>query len=165
MDNRKKRHALLDYCAGHDGCEDCALYGSRVACDFLDAPEEQVELWFAKVMASVDKEEAGKGRVFDSGARRDDSTGKGRFDLLPWGAVWEVAKHSQRGAEHYGTHNVDKGIPTSCLLDSCIRHLCKHLMGWDDEEHLVAAAWNALWAVQMTLTNPEMVDTPWRGEA
>jgi hypothetical protein len=61
----------------------------------------------------------------------------------------------------YGEHNVDKGIPTSSLCDSGARHLAKYLEGLDDEPHLLAAAWNLLWAIQMELKHPECVDTPW----
>lgn len=36
--------------------------------------------------------------------------------------------------------------------------------GWVDEPHLVATAWNLLWAIEMELKRPECVDTPWRGK-
>ena len=62
----------------------------------------------------------------------------------------------------YGEHNVDKGIPTHSLLDSAIRHAAKYLAGYVDEPHLVAAAWNLLWAIEMEIAHPECVDTPWR---
>lgn len=104
--------------------------------------------------------DSGNRRAFTSGAVRDMSEGKGRMDLLPWSAIIEVAKHCENGARKYGEHNVDKGIPTHSLCDSAARHLAKYLEGWDDEPHLLAAAWNLLWAVQMTVTHPEMVDTP-----
>lgn len=113
--------------------------------------------------------------IKDSGERREFSTGavrdmgdinnpKGRMDLLPWAAIMEVSKHCQLGAAKYGEHNVDKGIPTHSLLDSAMRHAAKYLEGWKDEPHLLAAAWNLLWAIQMELKNPELVDTPWRNE-
>lgn len=105
--------------------------------------------------------DSGQRTEFASGAVRDMHTGKGRMDLLPWAAIMEVSKHCENGAEKYGEHNVDKGIPTHSLCDSAARHLAKYLDGWDDEPHLLAAAWNLLWAVQMELKNPECVDTPW----
>ena len=91
---------------------------------------------------------------------RDLHEGKGRFDLLPWPAIWEVAKHSENGAKKYGEHNVDKGIPVSSLFDSGIRHAMKWWLGWDDEPHLTAACWNLLWALNMMLVKPEMDDRP-----
>ncbi len=104
--------------------------------------------------------DSGNRREFGSGAVRDMAEGKGRMDLLPWAAIIEVAKHCENGAKKYGEHNVDKGIPTHSLCDSAARHLAKYLDGWDDEPHLLAAAWNLLWAIQMEIKHPEMVDTP-----
>ena len=101
---------------------------------------------------------------FESGAVRDMHKGKGRMDLLPWAAIMEVSKHCEAGAVKYGEHNVDKGIPTHSLLDSAIRHASKYLDGWTDEPHLVAAAWNLLWAIEMEIKHPECVDTPWKNE-
>lgn len=106
--------------------------------------------------------DSGNRREFETGAKRDISDDKGRFDLLPWAAIMEIAKHSQNGSKKYGEHNVDLGIPTHSLLDSACRHVAKYLDGWTDEPHLVAAAWNLLWAIQMEVKMPEMVDTPWR---
>ena len=105
--------------------------------------------------------DSGNRRTFESGAVRDMQAGKGRMDLLPWAAVMEVSKHCENGAEKYGEHNVDRGIPTHSLCDSAARHLAKYLDGWDDEPHLLAAAWNLLWAIQMEIKHPECVDTPW----
>lgn len=104
--------------------------------------------------------DSGIRRAFETGAVRDMSEGKGRMDLLPWSAIIEVAKHCENGAKKYGEHNVDKGIPTHSLCDSAARHLAKYFEGWDDEPHLLAAAWNLLWAIQMEIKHPEMVDTP-----
>lgn len=89
-------------------------------------------------------------------------SGKGRMDLLPWAAIIEVSKHCEAGALKYGVHNVDKGIPTSSLLDSAMRHAAKYLDGQEDEDHLLAAAWNLLWAIEMRCKKPECVDTPLR---
>ena len=101
---------------------------------------------------------------FESGAVRDMHKGKGRMDLLPWAAILAVSKHCEAGAVKYGEHNVDKGIPTHSLLDSAIRHAAKYLDGWTDEPHLVAAAWNLLWAIEMEIKHPECIDTPWKNE-
>ena len=105
--------------------------------------------------------DSGTRREFDTGAVRDMVEGKGRMDLLPWSAIMEVSKHCEAGALKYGEHNVDKGIPTSSLCDSALRHMAKYLDGWTDEPHLLAAAWNILWAVQMTVKHRELCDTPW----
>ena len=107
--------------------------------------------------------DSGTRREFDTGAVRDIQVGKGRMDLLPWAAIMEVSKHCENGALKYGEHNVDKGIPTHSLCDSAARHLAKHFEGWKDEPHLLAAAWNLLWAIEMELKCPEMVDIPFEG--
>ena len=108
--------------------------------------------------------DSGERTTFETGAVRDMHEGKGRMDLLPWAAIMEVSKHCEAGAIKYGEHNVDKGIPTHSLLDSAIRHAAKYLDGWTDEPHLVAAAWNLLWAIEMEIKHPECVDTPWKKE-
>lgn len=110
-------------------------------------------------MATI--KDSGERTEFATGAVRDMHEGKGRMDLLPWAAIMEVSKHCEAGAKKYGEHNVDRGIPTSSLCDSGMRHLAKYLDGWTDENHLVAAAWNLLWAIEMVQKHPECVNTPW----
>ena len=100
--------------------------------------------------------------TFDTGAVRDYKTGQGRMDLLPWTAIMEVSKHCENGAKKYGEHNVDKGIPLHSFVDSALRHLAKYNEGWDDEPHLIAAAWNCLWAIQTEIKHPELKDVPWK---
>ncbi len=105
--------------------------------------------------------DSGERTQFDTGAVRDMHQGKGRMDLLPWNAIMEVSKHCEAGALKYGEHNVDRGIPVHSLIDSGLRHTAKFIIGQTDEPHLTAAVWNLLWALEMTLTNPEMNDVPW----
>ena len=91
--------------------------------------------------------DSGDRTEFETGAKRDMHAGKGRMDLLPWYGIMEVSKHCEEGALKYGEHNVDKGIPLHSLLDSASRHLAKYMVGMDDEDHLRAACWNLLWAL------------------
>lgn len=109
--------------------------------------------------------DSGNRTEFSTGAVRDMHIGKGRMDLLPWSAIREVSKHCENGAIKYGEHNVDRGIPLHSLIDSGMRHAARYIEGDVDEEHLTAACWNFLWALQMKLKMPEMVDIPWRGNA
>ena len=102
--------------------------------------------------------DSGQRTEFETGAVRDLSVGKGRMDLLPWLAIIEVAKHCEKGAIKYGERNVDKGIPVHSFYDSAARHLAKHISGLTDEDHLVAACWNLLWALQQRFTHPELDD-------
>lgn len=108
--------------------------------------------------------DSGERTTFSTGAVRDMHEGKGRMDLLPWAAIIEVSKHCENGAKKYGEHNADRGIPTHSLLDSAMRHAAKYLDGQEDEDHLLAAAWNLLWAIEMRCKNPKCVDTPWSKE-
>lgn len=104
--------------------------------------------------------DSGERREFDSGAVRDMAEGKGRFDLLPWRGIWQVAKHCEEGAKKYGERNWEKGIPQHSFIDSAFRHLAKYVMGWRDEPHLRAAAWNLLCALEQEDTHPELFDLP-----
>ena len=106
--------------------------------------------------------DSGQRTSFPTGAVRDMHAGKGRMDLLPWAAIMEVSIHCERGAKKYGERNIDKGVPMHSLLDSALRHLAKYMEGAKDEPHLVAAAWNLLWAVQFEKVKPEMQDIPGR---
>lgn len=112
------------------------------------------------MVMSMKIKDSGERTEYDTGAVRDMSSGKGRFDLCPWRGIWEVAKHCEEGAEKYGEHNVDKGIPIHSFIDSAFRHLAKYTMGMDDEPHLRAAAWNILWAMQTEIEHPELQDIP-----
>lgn len=102
--------------------------------------------------------DSGDRTEFETGAKRDMHAGKGRMDLLPWYGFMEVSKHCEEGALKYGEHNVDKGIPLHSLLDSASRHLAKYMVGMDDEDHLRAACWNLLWALNQRETHPELDD-------
>lgn len=102
--------------------------------------------------------DSGERTEFSTGAVRDMKRGVGRMDLLPWYGIMEVSKHCEEGAEKYGEHNVDKGIPLHSLCDSAARHLAKFIAGEIDEDHLRAAAWNLLWALNQRKTHPELDD-------
>lgn len=102
--------------------------------------------------------DSGDRTEFETGAKRDIQHGKGRMDLLPWYGIMEVSKHCEEGAEKYGEHNVDKGIPLHSLCDSAARHLAKFIAGETDEDHLRAACWNLLWALNQRTTHPELDD-------
>ena len=82
------------------------------------------------------------GRVFATGARRNTSEGKGRFDLLPVEAIKALAKRFEYGAKLHGANNWRKGIPNSSLYDSALRHLFQALNGEIDEDHLAGCLWN-----------------------
>ena len=109
--------------------------------------------------------DSGERTEFATGALRDMHEGKGDMVSLPWEAILRLSRHYEDGAKKYGEHNVSKGIPIHSLCDSAARHLAKYLDGWDDEPHLLAAAWNLLWAIQTEIKHPELKDIPARMES
>lgn len=92
--------------------------------------------------------DSGHRHKFASGAVRDMHDGKGRCDLLPPRAILRLARHFEEGAKKYGERNWEKGIPINSFIDSAIRHIMKYMAGQDDEDHLVAAAWNLMCAME-----------------
>lgn len=99
---------------------------------------------------------------FENGAVREDKTGKGRFDLIPWCAVMRIAHHMEESLKVYEPRNWEKGLPMHSMIDSAFRHLAKYVDGQTDEDHLCAAATNLLMAMWMEEKRPEMQDIPSR---
>jgi hypothetical protein len=91
--------------------------------------------------------DSGARETWSTGANRDISQGKGRFDLLPMWAIERLAKLFEAGCIKYGDRNWEKGIPIARYVDSALRHLCRFARGDEDEDHLVAAAWNIMCAM------------------
>ena len=81
---------------------------------------------------------------YETGAQRDTSSGKGRFDLLQVQALKRVAVVLEGGAVKYDPRNWEKGIPISRMFDSAMRHLSQAIQGKQDEDHLGQAVWNLL---------------------
>lgn len=88
--------------------------------------------------------DSGERQTFDTGAQRDTSEGKGRFDLISPIALDRLAKWMEQGAKKYDARNWEKGMPLSRYYDSSMRHLNKFLEGQDDEDHLAAALFNIM---------------------
>lgn len=98
---------------------------------------------------------------FQTGAVRDTG-GKGRMDLLPWSALLRISKHVENTLTHYPERNWEKGLPIHSMVDSAFRHLAKYMEGWNDEDHLCAAATNLLMALWTEEHHPDMQDIPSR---
>lgn len=71
-------------------------------------------------------------------------TGKGRWDLLQFRAIDLISKQLEAGAIKYGERNWELGQPLSWYADSGIRHWGKHMAGYRDERHDIAAGWNIM---------------------
>lgn len=145
-------------------CENCKHFITETMCNTICLRCENHSEFEPKDAEPTIKD-SGERTEFSTGAVRDMHSGKGRFDLVPWEAIWELAKHCEAGAEKYGERNCEKGIPIHSLIDSAIRHLAKYLMGWNDEPHLRAALWNVAFAIYMEQKHPEMQDIPTRKES
>ena len=61
----------------------------------------------------------------------------------------DLGVHFQKGAEKYGEHNCEKGIPLWSFIDSGKRHAVQFIKQTDDgENHYISAVWNfwmAIW--------------------
>ena len=88
--------------------------------------------------------DSGSRRSFGTGAVRDVASNKGRWDLLPFETLNDLAVHFERGCQKYGDRNWEKGIPLGEYLNSAMRHLWKWWLGRNDEDHLTAFVWNAV---------------------
>jgi len=106
--------------------------------------------------------DSGNRTEFTTGAVRDIQTGKGDMVSMPAAALMRLSKHYEAGAAKYGRFNYQKGIPISSFINSGVRHLLCYLDGQSDEDHLSAAAFNILGAMQMEERNQEMQDLPMR---
>jgi len=115
--------------------------------------------------------DSGAREEFATGSRRDTRAGKGRYDLITPIGLKRLAVHYENGACKYGDRNWERGQPVSRYLDSAIRHLYAYLAGDRSEDHLAAAAWNALGAIhteEMTAAGvlpPALNDVPSGKEA
>lgn len=107
--------------------------------------------------------DSGDRTPFESGAVRDLSDGKGRFDLLPMCVLMRLARHFENGAKKYGERNWEKGIPSHSYLDSAMRHIVKYADGWRDEDHLISAIWNLACLAWNEEKRPDLMDIPSRG--
>lgn len=95
--------------------------------------------------------DSGERTEFETGARRDLQTGKGRFDLIPMQTLRALAIHYEKGCLKYGDRNWERGIPIHTFLNSAMRHLAQVIDGKNDENHLIASIWNLFCAYQTIL--------------
>jgi len=88
--------------------------------------------------------DSGSRQEFETGSRRDISTGKGNPSLIPTYPLRRLAIHYENGAKKYGRHNWVLGQPLSRYIDSLERHLWAVKEGLDDEDHESAVIWNMI---------------------
>ena len=114
--------------------------------------------------------DSGEREQFETGAKRDVQTGKGRYDLISPVMLRRLAGVLERGAEKYGDRNWEKGMPMSRCMNSTLRHLNQYLAGERDEDHLAQALWNIMVMIHFEELRPELHDLcpasselPWPG--
>lgn len=115
--------------------------------------------------------DSGQGKTeYNTGSKRDNRKGKGRYDLLPTRGLRRLAIHYENGAVKYGANNWKKGQP---LMESYFSSALRHAFAWadckDDEDHIAAAIWNLMAALEteeMIAEGilPEELDDRWRFE-
>lgn len=66
----------------------------------------------------------------------------GAFLECCWNMFLDLAIHFQKGAEHYGERNCQKGIPKWSFKDSAMRHASQTFAGKTDEPHTILVVWN-----------------------
>lgn len=66
----------------------------------------------------------------------------GAFLECCWDMFLDLAIHFQKGAEHYGERNCQKGIPKWSFKDSAMRHASQTFAGKTDEPHTISVVWN-----------------------
>ena len=80
------------------------------------------------------------------------------WNISVYDLILEVAIHYEEGANKYGEHNWEKGIPAHCYIDSGVRHLLKFARGDCDEHHDRAFVWNMFGLVWTMQNMPELDD-------
>jgi hypothetical protein len=106
---------------------------------------------------------------FKTGAVREATTGRGRFDLVPAYPIKRLAQHYENGAAKYADRNWEKGMKLSRFLDSLERHVNSFKDGERTEDHLAAILWNAcgyIWTereIQEGRLPRDLYNVPWSG--
>ena len=111
---------------------------------------QRVLAWARTKVAEKDQRQlkfSGKKDTYDTGATRDSSEGKGRYDLISPLFLRRIAIVLEKGAKNHGDNNWQKGIPYSRLIDSAFRHISQFNCGMDDEDHLAQAVTNLMFLI------------------
>lgn len=81
-------------------------------------------------------------------------------DMIFAKAMMDLSVHYKNGALKYEERNWERGLPVHSFIDSSIRHLCKEMLGWDDEPHDLAVMWNLYGAIWTLQHHPHLNDLP-----
>lgn len=95
----------------------------------------------------------------------DDGEEKVRFDLIPAGPLFELARVYTIGAKKYADRNWEKGLGWGRIFAAMMRHSWKWWRGEthdpvDGQHHLSSVAWCAFALMEYEQTHPELDDRP-----
>lgn len=93
-------------------------------------------------MKDYELHDDGSRETFESGAIREPEDDKLRYDLIPPGPLQRLALNMTKGAQKYGEHNWNKGMPSSRMLSAAMRHLELARAGDQKEDHWAALVFN-----------------------
>ena len=93
--------------------------------------------------------------------------GKPPMGLLPWPALWDVAKVLDYGKAKYAAHNWRKGMEWSRLHDAALRHLTAFIENQDlDEESQLPHLAHCACCILFLATYQKLglgIDDRWKG--
>lgn len=93
---------------------------------------------------------------FDTGAVRSGALAQYRFDLLHPVAMFQMARTLSEGAEKYGPHNYEQGMPVTDALNHALWHIFMYLSGDRSEAHLAHLGVNAIFAMVSEEMHPDL---------
>lgn len=134
-------HYLNETPQTYDATEEEPIYTAPKTTQFI-----QFTIPSAQLSYSIDDSEEIRTVDPDTGAEK--GTKLARYDLIPQGALRELAEHYGRGAKKYADHNWRRKYDWSKSYAALCRHLQQFWDGEDyDEEtgskHIIAVAWHA----------------------
>jgi hypothetical protein len=110
--------------------------------------------------------DSGQRETFDSGAVRDTDDDKPRPDLISPFMLERLGRWLKAGADKYGEHNWQKGLPVSRCIASLYRHLMYYMQSATGEDYLCGVIANATFIVHYEemirrgLLPPSLLDMP-----
>lgn len=93
--------------------------------------------------------DSGERRTFATGAVRDAASEKLRCEFLHPLFELAMARWMSLGAIKYDAWNFAKGMPASVFVSSAERHRLKFRLGFTDEDHLSAWAFNIMGLIML----------------
>jgi hypothetical protein len=87
---------------------------------------------------------------------------RGRFDLLPWDILTDIAKNFEEEAMKFGERNWETEKPISNYANDILIHIAMYLNGDSSEDHLLTLLIDAIKMIVVDQKHPELQDIPSR---